>query len=282
MVKLKTPPVKPPWMEELKKNQEKRVHPNGAPQDKPAVPFLKPVVPKIEVKSEVPSPVVSQTKPIMQHGQTTDSNDAAGGKPMQRTLITNKDHPMPATGNSNNRFSLAESGNDFKQPLPRSGSNVGTAKCPVLRSTSAIGVNKLVPSASNGSVGSLMSKSSSSSDVSTPSHPTPNPTSPEPNKPPSSRPVASHNGSTSVKHAPSLPNTSPIRYGEANRTSNGTASNGESVQHELVSLRHRVRDLEGTVVSMQQELVQLKIMLEEERKFRLQHIRNNETAVVHL
>jgi hypothetical protein len=72
-----------------------------------------------------------------------------------------------------------------------------------------------------------------------------------------------------AKQPPGLPNSQPV--GKPVIPSPSSASvNNVGIQEELVDLRKRVLHLESTVEILQQQLVQMKVMLEEERKLRLQ------------
>ena len=81
-----------------------------------------------------------------------------------------------------------------------------------------------------------------------------------------------------AKQPPGLPNSQPVGKPVIPPPSSASVNN-VGIQEELVDLRKRVLHLESTVEILQQQLVQMKVMLEEERKLRLQR---DASPLIHL
>ena len=81
-----------------------------------------------------------------------------------------------------------------------------------------------------------------------------------------------------AKQPPGLPNSQHVGKPVIPPPSSASVNN-VGIQEELVDLRKRVLHLESTVEILQQQLVQMKVMLEEERKLRLQR---DASPLIHL
>ena len=189
--KNKMPVVKPPWMEELKKNQEKRVG-GTVPDSKPPINSTKPTIPKVEATPALPS----QPKPIIltDHAPSYGLNNAVKGNSIKS---------IPPATNSAKNF--------FKNSSPE----------PVKLTTPGI-----IPSTTT------TNKS----------------------------PPNESSYQNSLRRVNNLNGTE--RSSNFQRKESSAKPDGD-VYEEVISLRHRVRDLEDTVQSLHKMLLDLKSSIEE-------------------
>lgn len=244
VTKTRTAPVKPPWMEELKRSQEKRgstlvpAPSSSEEHNKSPVPppTLKPTVPKVAPATpQPPSSHVNNksTSPLTSRDSSESAKSAAN---------LNTKTPSVGSSSSNQSSSSAGAADTYKMNLSNSNSSMN-------KQTSA---SSLLPGSRPGIPGEKPSVSPAAV------KPAKSPTTthieaPKPSGPARPLPNSAIKSSSSTTNVPK---------------SHITSDNNDNVQNEVESLRVRVGTLEATVEQLQASVQQLRQMLEEERKSR--------------
>jgi len=237
VTKARTSPVKPPWMEELKRSQEKRgstlvpAPSSSEEHNKSPVPppTLKPTVPKVAPATPAPSSHVNNksTSPLTSRDSSESAKSAA-----------NLNTKTPSVGSS----SSSSGADTYKMNLSNSNSSMN-------KQTSG---SSLVPGSRPGIPGEKPSVSPSV----------------KPAKSPTTTHIEAPKSSGPVRPAPNSAIKSSSSTTNVPTKSHITSDNNDNVQNEVESLRVRVGTLEATVEQLQASVQQLRQMLEDERKSR--------------
>ncbi|XP_046440839.1 SH3 domain-containing kinase-binding protein 1-like isoform X3 [Daphnia pulex] len=254
--------IKPPWMEELKRNQEKKekgsfTTTSSNTLEKPAVPPVKPI---IIAKSVNTSTDVPQSEG---HSFTRAGNEPVSHKVGQKNAIA-KIEPSSS--------SIIAS---VSPEIPPPKSLVNTSGAPTLANVPLIekppfAVPTVVDekSAMLGTGTSMSLKGSPEAGLNSLNI-----------EEFTKQKLLSTFPSNDTKQSVGLPNHLPVSLNEEAQLSNSE----DTVQHELQTLRLRVASLETTVQNLQMELMQLKNSSADEHRCRcLKKKNSNEASLVHI
>lgn len=257
--------IKPPWMEELKRNQEKKEKGSfttimsSNTLEKPAVPPVKPIISKsVNTSIDVPQTegnLFTRVSETVSH-KMGQKNAIAKIEPSSSSIIASVNSEIPPPKSLVNTSGSPTLGNVLHIEKPVFPIHFVPPIVDDKNAMPGVGILMSLKGSSEAGLNSLNVEECRK------------------------QKLLSTSPSNDAKQSVGLPNHLPVSLSEEAQLS----KSGDTVQHELQTLRLRVASLEATVQNLQVELIQLKknSSVDEHRCRCLQKVNSNEASLVHI